>query len=62
MQNKSLIIAAFAAFIPSLTCVTTWRDAYNRGIPTIISYCADQTFTKYADGLCYPPCPANYPT
>ncbi len=62
MLNKSLIIVAFAAFIPSRTCATTWRDAYNRGSPTITSYCADPTYTKLADGLCYAPCPPNYPS
>ena len=40
--------------------VSTYRDSYNRGNPTLISYCADPTYVKLADGLCYPPCPATY--
>jgi hypothetical protein len=43
-----------------LSAQTTWRDAYNRGNPTLVSYCSDAAHTKLPDGLCYPACPALY--
>jgi hypothetical protein len=60
--NYTFKLLTILALLSRALSVTTWKDAYNRGSPTIVSYCADPTHTKFADGLCYPPCPSTHPT
>jgi hypothetical protein len=64
--NLSLIRVGFLTSIllpMTMSILKTYRDAYNRGAPMpLLSYCADPSYTKQADGLCYPPCDAAHPT
>ncbi len=62
MQNYRKLLLSILAYSISVQAQTTWRDVYNRGNPTLVSYCADPTYIKEADGMCYPPCPGSYPT
>ena len=55
-----LLIIGFQFSSTISAAQTTWRDAYNRGNPTVVSYCADPAHTKLPDGLCYPACPSLY--
>jgi hypothetical protein len=61
-QNYIKHILSFLAFGITVSAQSTWRDAYNRGNPTLVSYCANPTYIKEADGMCYPPCPGTHPT